>query len=224
VWPRTELYGRASLGPGVRGLDRRLRTGCSFARNEPLFCAGDYPFNSHVILSGSVRIVDVSTGERVVFIRYGPGYFTGDIDLLTRRPSVVSCEADTDVEAIRLTPRQLRDMFTRSPRLGEKFWKSFQRRRELLLCSKFRGLSIYGKKDDKATLDAVELLFRNTVPHEWLDTSLEANRLKLRQIRQNVRAYPVVAHGSRVLFEAPARSWRTICAFAASYRSRFTTS
>jgi thioredoxin reductase (NADPH) len=179
---------------------------CSFARNEPLFCVGDYPFNSHVILSGSVRIVDVSTGDRVVFIRYGPGYFTGDIDLLTRRPSVVSCEAETDVEAIRLTPSQLRDMFTRSPQLGEKFWKSFQRRRELLLCSKFRGLSIYGKKDDKATLDAIELLFRNSVPHEWLDMSLEANRLKLRQIRENVRAYPVVAHGSRVLFEAPTRA------------------
>ncbi len=177
----------------------------SFARDEPLFSAGDYPFNSHVILSGRVRIVDVSTGERIVFVRYGPGYFTGDIDLLTRRPSVVSCEAETDVEAIRLAPSQLRDMFTRSPQLGEKFWKSFQRRRELLLCSKFRGLSICGSKDHKATLEAVELLFRNSVPHEWLDISIEANRLKLLQIRDEVRAYPVVAHGSRVLFEAPTR-------------------
>ena len=116
---------------------------------------------------------------------------------------MVSCEAETAVEAIRLTPDQLRDMFTRRPQLGEKFWKSFQRRRELLLISRFRGLSVYGKKDDKATLDVVELLFRNSVPHEWLDTSVEANRLKLQQIREDVRAYPVVAHGSRVLFEAP---------------------
>jgi thioredoxin reductase (NADPH) len=179
---------------------------CSFAENQPLFCAGDFPFNSHVILSGKVRIVDVSTGERVVFVRYGRGYFTGDIDLLTRRPSVVSCEAETAVEAIRLTPDQLRDMFTRRPQLGEKFWKSFQRRRELLLVSRFRGLSVYGKKDDKATLDVVELLFRNSVPHEWLDTSTEANHHKLQQIREDVRAYPVVAHGSRVLFEAPTRA------------------
>ena len=43
-------------------------------------------------------------GERVIFVRHGPGYFTGDIDLFTRRPSVVSCEAETDVDAIRLTP------------------------------------------------------------------------------------------------------------------------
>jgi len=179
---------------------------CAMAENDPLVSAGDYPFNSYVILSGSVRAVDVSTGERVVFVRYGAGYFSGDIDLFTRRPSIISVEAETAVEAIRLTPKQLRDLFTRKPQLGEKFWKSYQRRRELLLKSKFRGLSIYGRKDDKATLETVELLFRNSVPHEWLDTSLDDNRIKLEQIREDVQSYPVVAHGSRVLFEAPTRA------------------
>ena len=179
---------------------------CTIAKNDPLVSAGDYPFNSYVILSGTVQAVDVSTGERVVFVRYGAGYFSGDIDLFTRRPSIVSVEAETEVQAIRLTPKQLRELFAREPQLGEKFWKSYQRRRELLLQSKFRGLSIYGRKDDKATLEAVELLFRNSVPHEWLDTSLEDNRVKLEQIREDVQSYPVVAHGSRVLFEAPTRA------------------
>jgi thioredoxin reductase (NADPH) len=179
---------------------------CSFAESEPLVSAGDYPFNSYVILSGRVRAVDVSTGEPVVFVRYGAGYFTGDIDLLTRRPSIVSVEAETIVEAIRLTPKQLRDLFTRRPDLGEKFWKSYQRRRELLLKSKFRGLTVYGKKGDKATHDAVELLFRNSVPHEWIDISLDENRRKLERLREDVQSYPVVAHGGRVLFEAPTRA------------------
>ena len=179
---------------------------CVFAENDPLVSAGDYPFNSYVVLSGMVRAVDLSTGERVVFVRYGAGYFTGDIDLLTRRPSIVSVEAETSVEAIRLSPKQLRHLFTGKPQLGEKFWKSYQRRRELLLKSKFRGLSVYGKKDHKPTLETVELLFRNCVPHEWLDTCIEENRLKLEQIREDVQSYPVVAHGSRVLFEAPTRA------------------
>jgi thioredoxin reductase (NADPH) len=179
---------------------------CTIAENEPLVSAGDYPFNSYVILSGTVRAVDVSTGERVVFVRYGAGYFTGDIDLFTRRPSIISVEAETSVEAVRLTPKQLRNLFTRRPQLGERFWRSYQRRRELLLNSKFRGLSIYGWKRDKATHEAVELLFRNSVPHEWLDTSLDENRIRLEQIREDVQSYPVVAHGSRVLFEAPTRA------------------
>jgi hypothetical protein len=96
-------------------------------------------------------------------------------------------------------------LFTQRPQIGEKFWKSFQRRRELLLVSKFRGLSVYGRKDDRATFEAVQLLFRNSVPHEWFDTSIEQNRLKLKRIREDVRAYPVVSDGSRVLFEAPTR-------------------
>ena len=178
---------------------------CAFARDEALFSAGEYPFNSHVILAGCVRIMDVSTGEPLIFVRYGPGYFTGDIDLFTRRPSVVSCEADTHVEAIRLTPRQLRTIFTKKPLLGDKLWKSFQRRRELLLVSRFRGLSVYGNKNDKATLDAAQLLYRNGVPHEWLDTSVEENRATLERIRPGVKSYPVVAHGSRVIFEGPTR-------------------
>ena len=179
---------------------------CAFVENEPLVSAGDYPFNSFVILSGRVRGVDVSTGDRVVFVRYGPGYFTGDIDLLTRRPSIVSVEAEIAVEAIRLTPKQLRILFTRRPQLGEKFWKSYQRRRELLLKSKFCGLTIYGRKGHKPTLEAVELLFRNSVPHEWLDTALEENRKRLEELREDVQSYPVVAHGKRVLFEAPTRA------------------
>jgi thioredoxin reductase (NADPH) len=179
---------------------------CAFAENDPLVSAGEYPFNSYVILSGNVRAVDISTGERVVFVRYGAGYFTGDIDLFTLRPSIISVEAETSVDAIRLTPKQLRNLFTRKTQLGEKFWKSYQRRRELLLKSKFQGLTVYGKKNDKTTLETVELLFRNGVPHSWLDTSVNENRLKLEQIREDVQSYPVVAHGDRVLFEAPTRA------------------
>jgi thioredoxin reductase (NADPH) len=90
--------------------------------------------------------------------------------------------------------------------LGEKLWRSYQRRRELLLTSNFRGLTVYGEKGDKATVDTLELLFRNSVPHEWVDISIEENRRKLQELREDVQCYPVVAHGCRVLFEAPTRA------------------
>jgi thioredoxin reductase (NADPH) len=161
---------------------------CTFEENEPLFSAGDYPYNCFVITSGRVRSVDVSTGERVVCVRLGVGYFTGDIDLLTRRPAPLSVEADTTVEAIRLTPKQLRILFTRRPQLGEKLWRSYQRRRELLLTSNFRGLTVYGEKSDKATIDTLELLFRNCVPHQWVDIAMEENRRKLQELREDGQA------------------------------------
>src|SRR5262249_47217133 len=82
---------------------------CSFRKDEVLFAAGDKSFDSYTILSGRVRFIDISTGERVCFLRYGAGYFTGDIDLFTGRPSLFSCEADSDVESIRIKPPQLRE-------------------------------------------------------------------------------------------------------------------
>lgn len=179
---------------------------CSFQAGEPLFRAGQYPFHSYVILSGQIRVIDTSTEEPTVFIRYGSGFFTGDIDLFTGRPSVVTCEAETQVEAIRLTSDRLREMLVRRVVLGERFWKSFQCRRELLLKSNFRGLSVYGSKHDKQTLDAVELLFRNTVPHYWFDTSLKENAARLAPIRDNVRRYPVITLGQKFICEAPSRT------------------
>lgn len=179
---------------------------CSFVENEPLFSAGDYPFDSHVILSGNVRVVDVSTGDRIVFLRYGPGHFTGDLNLFAHRPAMVTVEAETDVTALRLTPDRLRTMFAQRPRLGEKFWKSFVHRHELLHVSKFHGIGVYGTRDDKTTMETVELLFRNLVPYQWFDLELEENRRKLEKLREDVQSYPVVAHGNRVLFEAPTRA------------------
>jgi CRP-like cAMP-binding protein len=79
----------------------------TFAENQPLFSAGNCPFNSYTILTGVVRIIDTSQGTPRVFVRYGPGHFTGDIDLLTQRPSLVTCEAETPVVAVQLNLNQL---------------------------------------------------------------------------------------------------------------------
>jgi thioredoxin reductase (NADPH) len=179
---------------------------CSFRENGVLFASGDKSFDSFTILAGRVRIIDISTGERVCFVRYGAGYFTGDIDLFTGRPSVVTCEADTEVEAIRITPLNLREMFVKCPTLGERYWKSFQQRRLLLLQSQFRGLTVYGDKDDRHTMEAIELLYRNCVPHVWLDTSLKENAAKLREIKSDVQSYPVLTHGKKFVFQTPTRS------------------
>jgi hypothetical protein len=44
---------------------------CSFEEGDELVRVGNHTFNSYVILSGQLRVIDVSTGDRVVFVRYG---------------------------------------------------------------------------------------------------------------------------------------------------------
>ena len=181
-------------------------TRCSFEKGQALFSAGDQPFDCFIIISGEVCIFDVSSDERVCVVQYGAGHFTGDIDLFTGRRAVVSGEAATPVEALRITPDRLRQLFVRQPALGERIWKGMQRRRELLLETSFQGLRVYGPRDDKETLATVELLFRNGVPLQWMDTAEEQNASRLREISPADLRYPVVTYGKTLLFQAPARS------------------
>jgi thioredoxin reductase (NADPH) len=179
---------------------------CSFSTGQTLFSAGDHPFDCFIILSGEVCIFDVSSDERVCVVQYGEGHFTGDIDLLTGRRAVVSCEAVTSVEALRITPEKLRQLFVRQSALGERIWRAMQRRRELLLETSFQGLRVYGRRDDKETLATVELLFRNGVPHQWMDLADEQNITRLREISSAELRFPAVTYGKRLLFQAPTHS------------------
>lgn len=184
----------------------------TFAVDEELFSAGDRPFPCFVLVSGEVCIVDVSADAPRCVLRYGAGHFTGDIDLLTGRPAVVSGRAVTPVEAIRIVADDLRQLFVRQPTLGEKLWRAMQRRREALLTTAFQGLRVYGGKDDRDTLDTVEFLFRNGVPHRWMSTTEPENAVRIGELAtghdhgensDGSPREPVITYGPTVIFQNP---------------------
>jgi thioredoxin reductase (NADPH) len=181
-------------------------TRCSFAPGEEIFGAGSQSFDCYVIVLGDVCIIDVSTDEPTCIVHLGAGQFTGDIDLFTGRRAVGSCQAATVVEAIRIAPDRVREMLVRQPTLGARIWRAFQRRRELLMTTDFQGISVYGAKDDKQTLETVELLFRNGVPHHWMNIAEEKNAIRLREIAGSEPRYPVIIWGKNLLFQNPGLS------------------
>ena len=178
---------------------------CSFNPGQTLFSAGDHPLDCFVLLSGEAGLVDVSHEERATVLHYGAGHFTGDIDLLTGRPAVVSCVALNRIEAIRIQTHGIREIFVRQPELGARLWQAFQRRRELLLQTAFDGLRVYGPKNDEVTLTLVEFFFRNGVPHRWMDISEEGNAERLRELSPDngAKKFPVIAYGRKLLFQSP---------------------
>ena len=193
------------LSPGDLARCEDFGQHCSFAAGQSLFAAGDQPLDCFVLLSGEAALVDVSREERADVRLYRAGHFTGDIDLLTGRPAVLSCEAVEAVEAIRIPARGVREMFVRAPELGARFWRAFQRRRELLLQTAFDGLRVYGPEDDEPTLHLVEFLFRNGVPHRRMNTGEKANAGRVHGLvgAEHPARFPVVACGGKLLFQAP---------------------
>src|ERR1700675_632624 len=91
---------------------------CSFEDGETIFRAGDAEIDLYVIESGAIEILNPSDGNRSV-VTHGPGQFAGDIDLLTRRPVIVTGVARGHTELMRVPGARLREVLNKLPHLGE---------------------------------------------------------------------------------------------------------
>ena len=141
-----------------------------YADGDTVFEAGTPEVDLFVVKSGYVDILNpTDDGKRIV--RHGPGEFLGDIDVLTRRPVIVTAVARGDgVELLRVPGPKIRDVLNAIPRLGEKMITAFTVRRELLQRGGVLGLKVVGPKSCRDTTVVREFLYKNFVPFIWRDT------------------------------------------------------
>src|ERR1700678_3012147 len=122
--------GIAFPGLDARDLDaiRPLATRCSCEDGELIFSVGDADLYLLVVESGGIEIVNPSDDNRHI-VTHGPGQFAGDIDLLTRRPVVVTGIAKGQTHLLRVAGSRLREILNKVPRLSEKLLIACQERR-----------------------------------------------------------------------------------------------
>src|SRR5262249_44981281 len=85
----------------VHGARRQVR------RGEILFEQGDINRCFFVVLSGSVEIVQpIESGERTIVV-HGPSEFTGEVDMLTGRPSLMRGRVVDDGEVLEVDHERL---------------------------------------------------------------------------------------------------------------------
>ena len=84
-----------------------MAASCSFEDGETIFRAGDAELDLYVVESGAVEILNPSDENRRV-VMHGPGEFAGDIDLLTRRPVIVTAVAHGRTKLLRVPGTRLR--------------------------------------------------------------------------------------------------------------------
>jgi thioredoxin reductase (NADPH) len=161
-----------SLTPAELALLRPMATPCSFEDGEIVFRAGEAEVDLFVVESGSIEILAPSEDNRSV-VFHGPGQFSGDIDLLTRRPIIVTGVARGQTKLLRVPGPHLREMLNKLPNLGEKMLIAIQERRRLLASSGIVGLKVVGPGKCKDTMLVREFLFKNFVPFTWYDSASE---------------------------------------------------
>jgi thioredoxin reductase (NADPH) len=153
-------------------LVRPLAAACAYADGETVFQAGQAEIDLYIVESGGIEIRNPTDGGRPIVV-HGPGQFSGDIDLLTGRPVIVTGVAQGATRALRVANSQLRALLNRVPTFGEKLIIALTRRREMLSQMGKLGLRVAGPGKCRDTNTVREFLYKNFVPFTWFDTDTE---------------------------------------------------
>jgi thioredoxin reductase (NADPH) len=127
----------------------------------------------YVVLSGGVDIVQpMTTGEKLV-VRHGPGQFTGELNMLSARRSLVRARAAEPTEVIAVDRDALRRLVQTDPELSEILMRAFILRRVALLEGGTDALVLIGSRHSGDTLRIKEFLSRNGQPFRYEDVETD---------------------------------------------------
>ncbi len=152
-----------------------LATTCDYADGEAVFRAGQADIDLYVVESGQIEIQHPRDGSQII-VTHEPGQFSGDIDLLTGRPVLVTGVARGKTRLLCIPRSHLRGLLNRVPSFGEKLIGAFTRRRELLSNFGTLGLRVVGPGRCRDTSTVREFLYKNFVPFAWFDTETEQGK------------------------------------------------
>src|SRR5688500_15851253 len=157
------------LDDGELRMLQRMATTQTYADGDVRFRAGDAAIDLFVVKSGAIDIRN-PTNEGRLIVTHQPGEFAGDIDLLTRRPVIVTAVARGPTVLLRVASNKLHEVLNAIPRLGETLMTAFQVRREQLQRGGVLGLKVVGPGSCRDTTVVREFLYKNFVPFTWFDT------------------------------------------------------
>ncbi len=176
-----------------------LADSCCFDDGQIVFRAGDADLDLFVVESGGIDILNPSDGNRHI-VTHGPGQFAGDIDLLTRRPVIVTGVARGPTRLLRVPAARLREMLNKVPHVSGKLLLAIQERRRLLSETGVLGLRVVGPGKCRDTMLVREFLFKNFVPFTWYESESEQGRELLAEWGWPKKSPVVECSGGRLLF------------------------
>jgi thioredoxin reductase (NADPH) len=193
AFPRLDASDLEALKP--------MASSCFFQDGEVIFRAGEADLDLFVVESGAIEILNPSDDNSHV-TTHNVGEFAGDIDLLTRRPVIVTAIARGPTRLMRVPGARLRETLNKVPRLSEKMLVAVQERRRLLTEAGVLGLKVVGPGKCRDTTLVREFLFKNFVPFTWYDSTSDRGA-KLLQSWGSPKKTPVIECGGGELLINP---------------------
>ncbi len=141
-----------------------------YAAGDWIVRTGDEGVGMLLVLSGEVAISQRdSMGHISAIVTHGAGQFMGEVGQLSGRPALVDAQAMSDVEAVEVSPPQLRALLIAEADLGERLTRAFILRRVGLIESGAGGATLIGRPGAASVLRLRSFLERNGFPYQFLD-------------------------------------------------------
>jgi thioredoxin reductase (NADPH) len=145
------------------GTRREVRAG------EEVYRQGDEHVPLFVVLTGQLDVVRPGLdGEHRILI-CEPGEFTGEVNLLSGRRSLVTGRMRTDGELLAVPVESVRRLVVADAELSELLMRTFILRRVLLINRRLGDVVLVGSRRNPGTLQLMEFLTRNGHPYGYLD-------------------------------------------------------
>ena len=179
---------------------------------EVLIEAGDQVVPFFVVTAGQVDIVQPYGTTETLIAVHRPGQFTGEVNMLSGRRTLVRARASTSGEVIQLDRDHLLALVQTDGELGEIFLRAFLLRRVELIAHGLGDVVLVGSSHSPGTLRVKEFLTRNGHPYASIDLDRDADVQELLdRFQVTVDDVPVVICRGTVVLRNPTNQQLADC-------------
>jgi len=136
---------------------------------EVLVEQGDSTVPFFVVVSGEIEIVRPLGAAETLVAVFGPGQFTGEVNMLSGRRALFRIRATRPGEVIELDRRELQAIVRNDAELSEIIMRAFILRRVELIAAEMGDAVLVGSNHSADTLRIKEFLMRNGHPYSYID-------------------------------------------------------
>jgi thioredoxin reductase (NADPH) len=127
-----------------------------------------------VVVSGQLRILQVSNNQERVVAVCNPGMFTGELNVLSGRRGLVRIRASEPSELIEIEREVLQNLVETDSELSDIFLRAFILRRLELIAREVGDIVLIGSSHSLDTLRIKGFLTRNYQPYSYIDLEHDA--------------------------------------------------
>src|SRR6202011_4630337 len=122
-----------------------------------------------MVISGRLDIVQPTLHGELIIVQHGPGQFTGELNMLTGRRSLVCGRMGEAGEVIEPSPEEMQALVQTDVGISQVLMTAFIFRRLELIANHVGDVAVIGSPHSPGTLRIKEFLTRNGHPYTYLD-------------------------------------------------------